>query len=110
MGNFLDKCVLGKSLNAACACPSAADEIAATTGWAIGKICTAGKDGTTTGTFSPHDSIFEVVANWAYNTAGEVWSRPAISADKSTVYVGSDDNDFYALKTAAEVFPRVAWK
>jgi outer membrane protein assembly factor BamB len=34
---------------------------------------------------------------WSYTTGNNVWSSPAVSADGSTVYVGSGDDKVYAL-------------
>jgi outer membrane protein assembly factor BamB len=37
---------------------------------------------------------------WLVDTAGEVWSNPALSPDSGTLYVGSDDGRIHALDTA----------
>ncbi len=42
---------------------------------------------------------------WTFQTQGAVWASPAIS--KGVVYVGSDDNNFYAVDTASG---KLAWK
>ena len=37
---------------------------------------------------------------WRYETGGTVFSSPAIAADGTTLYVGSDDHHLYALRTS----------
>ena len=34
---------------------------------------------------------------WEYKTGGDVWSSPAIGSD-GTIYVGSDDDNLYAIE------------
>ena len=34
---------------------------------------------------------------WSFPTGDQVWSSPAVSGDGATVYVGSDDNNVYAI-------------
>jgi outer membrane protein assembly factor BamB len=43
--------------------------------------------------------------HWKYQTAGPIYSSPAISADK-TIYIGSQDGNLYAIKPNGELYWR----
>ena len=45
---------------------------------------------------------------WEFRTGGIVYSSPAISSD-GTVYVGSDDNKLYAIKTNSKGLAISPW-
>jgi len=45
---------------------------------------------------------------WEFETGGEVESSPAIGSD-GTVYVGSDNNKLYAIKTASKGPAKSPW-
>ena len=45
---------------------------------------------------------------WEFKTAGEVFSSPAIGPD-GTVYVGSQDNKLYAIKTDSKGPAKSPW-
>ena len=45
---------------------------------------------------------------WEFETGGNVYSSPAIGSD-GTVYVGSDDNKLYALKTNSKGPAKSPW-
>jgi hypothetical protein len=45
---------------------------------------------------------------WEFETGGEVCSSPAIGPD-GTVYVGSDDNKLYAIKTDSLGLAKSPW-
>ncbi|MEW6381867.1 MAG: PQQ-binding-like beta-propeller repeat protein [bacterium] len=49
---------------------------------------------------------------WSYQAAGEIYSSPAISADGSTIYVGSTGGAVYALRSGIDYSPetRLRWK
>ena len=45
---------------------------------------------------------------WEFETGGAVTSSPAIGSD-GTVYVGSDDNKLYAIKTESKGLAKSPW-
>ncbi len=45
---------------------------------------------------------------WEFETGGRVWSSPAIGSD-GTVYVGSEDNKLYAIKTDSKGLAKSPW-
>ena len=45
---------------------------------------------------------------WEFKTGGVVFSSPAIGSD-GTVYVGSDDNKLYAIKTESKGLAKSPW-
>ena len=45
---------------------------------------------------------------WEFETGGRVLSSPAIGPD-GTVYVGSDDNKLYAIKTNSKGLAKSPW-
>ena len=45
---------------------------------------------------------------WEFKTGGIVFSSPAIGSD-GTVYVGSDDNKLYAIKTDSKGLAKSPW-
>jgi len=45
---------------------------------------------------------------WEFETGGVVLSSPAISSD-GTVYVGSNDNSLYAIKTDSKGLAKSPW-
>jgi len=50
------------------------------------------------------DKVYAVSSSgslkWSYTTGGTVYSSPALSGDGKTLYVGSNDDNVYALKTS----------
>ena len=47
-------------------------------------------------------------ALWEFKTGGQVTSSPAIGSD-GTVYVGSNDNKLYAIKTESKGLAKSPW-
>ena len=45
---------------------------------------------------------------WEFETGSDVQSSPAIGSD-ATVYVGSDDNKLYAIKTDSKGLAKSPW-
>ena len=45
---------------------------------------------------------------WEFKTGGDVYSSPAIGSD-GTVYVGSNDNKLYAIKTDSKGLAKSSW-
>ena len=45
---------------------------------------------------------------WEFETGGSVFSSPAIGSD-GTVYVGSEDNKLYAIKTDSKGLAKSPW-
>jgi len=56
-------------------------------------MCTVIKE---SGAYSTSDPAKVIVAKWKFMTDGEIDSSPAIGPD-GTVYIGSDDNNIYAI-------------
>jgi len=52
--------------------------------------------------------IKPVTVIWEFETGGAVLSSPAIGSD-GTVYVGSEDNKLYAIKTASKGPTKSPW-
>ena len=46
--------------------------------------------------------------SWEFQTGADVYSSPAIGSD-GTVYVGSDDNKIYAIKTDSKGLAKSPW-
>jgi outer membrane protein assembly factor BamB len=73
------------------------------TGGSIYSSMAIGSDGTLY--FGSNDNKVYAVSStgglkWSYTTGNQVHSSPALSGDGSTVYVGSTDDNIYALATA----------
>ena len=45
------------------------------------------------------DTTYHPEATWIFRTGGSVTAGPALSEDGETLYVGSSDRYFYAIKT-----------